>query len=321
MRTRCLLILTFLISSQLTSANAAEPNYSNVDLPSLQSFNLEVKAVAKTHLKFTFTATISTKVNPVKSIGVKLAGPTGPKGNGLLGLPCNAWTLGQSGLFSKENFVALGSGLNTYRTTWISYYTTQANQFMSICPGDYSLFSSHPDIPAIITITDIADHSISYGLYSGLMNGNFNNRKLDKVPFITSNLWKEELSKPNCNNLFAFDSKYYFEMCEGPINFSEMIMNSKTTISALDIEGAPNVYVDEARAAEARAAEARAAEARAAEARAAEARAAEARAAEARAAEARAAERNKKTISCRKGNKIKKITSLKPICPQGFKKI
>jgi hypothetical protein len=314
-------ILTVFFLSLISIAQpsyAANPVFNNLELPSLKSFDLKVQLVSRSHLKFTFTAEIATTVNPVKQIFYQSSGPLAPKGNGLLGKPCKGWPEQGTGVWSKEDFSALGNGLNKFTTSWISYYESD-NQFWDVCPGEYGLFSDNREVPSSITIIDIANHEITYGLYSGSLNGNYNYAKVNQVPFLTSNLWKEELSTPNCKNLFAFNSKYYFAMCEGPSNFTAMIANAKTTITASDLDRAP--LQKDLEAAEARAAEARAAEARAAEARAAEARAAEARAAEARAAEARAADKGKKTITCSKGSKIKRVTNFKPVCPRGYKKV
>jgi hypothetical protein len=320
MSLRVVLVSTVLLLSNtlMHSAIAAEPVYSDTNLPILENVDYRLDIVDSLHVTAYVDFTVSYKINPISSVYFNFNAPT----YSAIEKPCLASIVYQ--VMGQQTLTDLGNN----RTLVKSVVNLNLSQFITgvtldLCKGKWGLspIAGTPPLGTNINLYDIAGHSRQY-TYSYSQD----------LFYQSSTLWKLDTSvKPNCEK---FDTTI-FAICDSPFDFSK-IKSAYFEVSEQTISEIKNKELEALKAADKAAADkaAAAADKAAADKAAADKAAADKAAADkiiadtkfeaARKlaeAKARALFATKKTsITCVKGKLTKKVIAVKPKCPAGYKK-
>ena len=163
--------------------HAEEPVYSDLNLPKLLDVQVNSNLLGPHTLQFKITLDNSYKVNSIKKIELRMFSPK----KSVLEAPC--FSLEQPFKFVQAfpNSNNANSSVEVRGTKYEIIFTFQKTENSLFCNGTYGLTGNSD---SAITITDIAEHYIIYGL-SGPTSPNPNN------PFQTSNLWGTIIANPN----------------------------------------------------------------------------------------------------------------------------
>ena len=195
-----ILFVFSLLSTSILPTSAA-PDYSNLELPALNSVNFKVIVNSATSITFRLSMNITQKANKVKSVTYRVFVP--PKNP--LEPPCS---------FAGNGYLNAGGVPQVVNNSGDIVVETTFTD-ITVCKGIYGLGESNGG-GAELRLIDEADHYVFYAT----LYGSGKNVK-------GSNLWiVESVPKPNCPIWWRGNDYWGYDVCNETLNLKSIVMSS-----------------------------------------------------------------------------------------------